>query len=179
MPKFLPTVKFDIVTPDSASLLTTRFLVPGKSKWDWSKYIYKFHPELKDLIKGLKTEKTIYRKCYTYLSNFIDLNKKDLVIARKTYQADWDKINDKFLKVLSQHFQTEWPTSKKMIKASVSIIPICPRYLDNWSFNVFYRGKSARKTACHEIIHFLYFKKWLEVFPETERREMDTPFLVW
>jgi len=31
----------------------------------------------------------------------------------------------------------------------------------------------------HEILHFLYFKKWKEVFPKAERRTFDSPHLVW
>jgi hypothetical protein len=33
--------------------------------------------------------------------------------------------------------------------------------------------------SMHEILHFVYFKKWMEVFPETRRRELDHPHLVW
>jgi len=31
----------------------------------------------------------------------------------------------------------------------------------------------------HEILHFYYFKKWVQLFPKTKREELERPHLVW
>ena len=35
------------------------------------------------------------------------------------------------------------------------------------------------EVSAHEILHFLWFKKWKEVFPETGLKEYESPHLVW
>lgn len=31
----------------------------------------------------------------------------------------------------------------------------------------------------HEICHFLYFKKWLEIFPRISKKTFEHPYLEW
>src|SRR3989338_7364152 len=54
-------------------------------------------------------------------------------------------------------------------------------FLDTWSFTVFFRSsqKDVIETVLHECSHFLFFKKWHEVYPKTPRRHFDAPYLVW
>lgn len=37
----------------------------------------------------------------------------------------------------------------------------------------------ARVIIAHEILHFLWFKKWKEVFPESTNTDYESPHLVW
>jgi hypothetical protein len=109
---------------------------------------------------------------------------KDKVIilkAKDAIQDDWGVIGDEFLEILSKHFETEWPRDKRMITGYISIMPIFPRFLDKFSFCVSYKRNTAqaRETIAHEIIHFLWFKKWEEVFPEIARNQYESPHLTW
>ena len=36
-----------------------------------------------------------------------------------------------------------------------------------------------KEVVAHEILHFLWFKKWKEVFPQIDRKEYEGPHLVW
>ena len=63
----------------------------------------------------------------------------------------------------------------------MSLNPICPRMLKLWKFTYYWRFKNADifEIIIHESCHFLYFKKWLEVFPKAKRRTFDSPYLTW
>lgn len=176
---FIPKVKFKSPTVNREAEMLVYFCRPRKTGWDWSDVIYRNHPELEKMLKGKKSNK-FYDSTYKYADDFIKKNKKELNIKVKKYQKEWDKINDRYLKILCKHFETTCPKDIKNMTAYVSIIPIFPRFLDEWGFNVsFQNPKSMTPISMHEILHFLYFKKWMEVFPKTKRKELDSPYLAW
>lgn len=177
---FLPKVQFLLPSADQDGHILWNFIHPRPAGWDWSERVFKVHPKLKIMVAGVKDNKKLLLICQKYAREVIKKNQKNLQKMKVDFQKDWDKVGNKYLKILSQHFETDWPADKKIMNAFISICPICPRDLDHWSFRVNCNDpKSMRRTAFHEIIHFLYFKKWREVFPKTKRRELDSPYLVW
>lgn len=177
--RHLPQVRFKLATPSKEAEVLTAFCKPGEAMWDWSKYIYKVHPELKRILKD-KKPREYYALIYKYAAKFLKEHKKELEAQAARYQKEWNKINGPYLQVLTDHFETEYPKSRKFITAYVSIVPIYPRFLDEWAFNVsFKNSESMAPISMHEILHFLYFKKWMEVFPKTKKKELDAPYLVW
>lgn len=61
------------------------------------------------------------------------------------------------------------------------MIPVFPRYLDNFSFSVSTGVEDWKliEVCAHETLHFLWFEKWKQLYPEIPRREYDTPYLSW
>ncbi|HNW55973.1 MAG TPA: hypothetical protein PKN62_02780 [bacterium] len=178
----LPKVKFVCPEVEREAKILFNFCHQRPTGWDWSERIYKHHPELKQMLAqiNLDDKDAFQETCLEYAKKYIKENEESILAAQVTFQKEWDEVGDKYLQILSEHFETNYPSDIEVIKAYVSISPICPRYLDNWSFAVNYnRPEYLKKVATHEILHFLYFKKWLEVFPETTRKEMDSPYLVW
>lgn len=172
-------VKFKLPTIKKEAEMLTSFLKPRKTGWDRSQCVYKNHPELKEILKDKKMD-DFYKDVYAYCVDFIKKNKKNLGKLVKAYQKEWDQINDEYLKTLSSHFETEYPKNKRAISAYVSIVPIFPRFLDEWGYNVSFRKPDFMiPISMHEILHFFHFKKWMEVFPKTKRKELDSPYLVW
>jgi len=179
MKQYIPKVKFNLPTVKEEVQWLTYFITPNTSGLDWSNIVYKTHPKLKQKLTGIKNKKKIYNVCFDYAKDFIKNNKKELEKKQKEYQKAWNKINDKYLTILSNHLETEWPKNK-IIKAYISINPICPRFLDSWSFHVRYDKKEHLIPTCfHEILHFIYFKKWQEVFPKTNIKNFEAPHLIW
>lgn len=175
----LPRVIFKIPSAKREAEILTMFCTPRKDVWDWSDVVYKSHPELKAILRN-KKPKEFYGYALKYARAQVRDRKSELERLARRYQRAWDPINDPYLKVLSDHFETGYPRDRKVITAYVSIVPIYPRYVDEWAFNVSSRNaQSVIPTSMHEILHFLYFKKWMEVFPKTKRRELDAPYLVW
>lgn len=152
-----------------------------QNKWGWGKYIIKKHPKIKKVF-SFKTEAEQVK----FLRNYIIQFKKDsqkLIEKNKTeYQKVWNKIEKEFLIILSEIIQINWPQNRKTIKAMVSINPICPRFLKDWSFSIFYNYKKishAIEVIMHESCHFLYFEKWKKLYPKMDSKKFESPYLEW
>ena len=75
----------------------------------------------------------------------------------------------------------KWPNELDVIDAKVGLIPVFPRYLDTFSFSVSTGLNDFQLTeiCAHETLHFLWFEKWKKIYPETPRREYDSPYITW
>lgn len=111
-----------------------------------------------------------------YRSRYADA----LRLAQSQDAKCWGRIARRGLAALADIIGTSWPAGRR-ITAYISLNPICPRFLDSMSFTIFFRSspKDAMETVLHECSHFLFFKKWHELFPKTPRRHFDSPHLVW
>ncbi len=139
----------------------------------WGEYILRKHPKL----GKAKNE----REVGEYLSAFRLKNKKAIRGSVKIFEKRWKEIEEEFFALLPRVLGTEWPKNKT-ITVYVSANPISPRFLDDWSFSMHYKNSSSagvREFFAHEILHFLYFKKWKEVFPEAKRKTFDYPHIEW
>jgi hypothetical protein len=90
---------------------------------------------------------------------------------------NWQKAEKETLEKLAEIIQTDY--LKKDIIAYISINPMCPRFLDKWSFSVPPNHKNPNKTITHEISHFLFFKKLKEDFPKIKRNKYESPHKEW
>lgn len=174
-----PKVIFKLPSVRKEAEMFQMFCCYAPKEFDWSHIIYEAHPEIKKILESRKDKKEAYKDLYTYSKDFISKNKHKLEALRFQYQKEWDTINDLYLKILSEDFETKYPHTRKIITAYVSIVPIYPRFLNTWSFNVGLKSQNMKKIATHEILHFMYFKKWKEVFPKTKTAELEAPYLVW
>lgn len=93
----------------------------------------------------------------------------------------WDEVNDKYFKLLTEFFEVEFPEKFKTIDASIGILPVCPRYLDSFSFSISIGvpDNVIVNLCAHETLHFAWFEKWKEIYPDTPREEFDSPYLCW
>lgn len=179
--KMLPKVKFEFVNLKKESKELYHFCKVNEAGWDWSKYIFQFHPLLKNKLKPARTEKEKFEITKNYTKSFWKKEYEQLKSQRNLYQKEWNKINDKYMKALSEVMETKWTKSRKIIHAQISINTIASVFPEDWSFLIFYLSLLSfiRQTVAHETIHFLYFKKWKEVFPETNKKAFDPPCLEW
>lgn len=97
------------------------------------------------------------------------------------YNNLWQKYNDIYFEVLSDYLSISWPNNLEIIEGKVGLIPVFPRYLDNFSFSVATGIDDLKliETCAHETLHFLWFEKWKSIYPETSRREYDAPYIAW
>ncbi|MCK4520736.1 hypothetical protein KAT95_02600 [Candidatus Parcubacteria bacterium] len=152
-----------------------------KNKWGWGKYITKKHPKI-EKVYSINEEKNQVEFLKKYIVNYKKSNKTIIIANKKKYQKAWDKIEKDYFELLQQIMSTEWPKNKEKIKAMISINPICPRFLNDWSFSIFYKYKKvedAIEVIMHECCHFLYFKKWKEVFPNAKSKTFECPYIEW
>lgn len=177
----LPKVKFELVVLKYETDNLFDFCVPSKNFWDWSGYVYRVHPKLKEELKKAKTRKEKEKIVRNYVKRFWRSELEQLKTQKKLFQKEWNKINNSFMKTLSEVLETDYPKDRKTIFGMISINPICPRFLKYWTFQIFYMQRllKMRETVAHETLHFLYFKKWKEVFPEADEKTFDYPYLEW
>ena len=142
---------------------------------DTYKYVTGLFPELKEIKKDLDINKQIEDIVNKrYYDNFDLLNQKIT-----EYTNIWNKYNDIYLKSLSEYFDISNLKVSKII-ANVGIIPIFPRYLDTYSFSIgIVDEEKLIETVSHEILHFFWFEKWKEMFPNYKKEEFETPNLIW
>jgi hypothetical protein len=137
-------------------------------KTSWAKYLYQMYPDLKETTDLKETLEKIY------LEQEEKINKKIEIIKK-----EWNKKGNKFMKIVSEIIGTEW--LDKEIGCFVSISEMGPRFLDDNDFFVFYNydlDKTMRH-VCHEIIHFIYFKKFKELFPNVDKCKYESPYPEW
>jgi len=164
-----PKVKFELLTiEDEAKKFVNFCRNKSSGGWDWSHYVFKQHPKLKKMVEGVDEESEFYNQCREYAEAYLKENPKAIEEAKDKFEKSWGENEEEIYSTLSKDFETDFPEGVSKIKARISINPINPRYLDKWSYDVFYRasGDRMKEISIHEIIHFLYFKKWLEVFPQ-------------
>jgi hypothetical protein len=175
----LPKVKFTDISLSKEVDWVHGFLF--QNKWGWGKYIIKKHPKIKRVF-SFKTELEQIKFLKDYLVKFRKENQKLIEKNKIKYQIEWEKIEKDFFIILSEITQTTWPKNKKVIKAMISVNSICPRFLKDWSFSIFYNYKKishAMEVIMHECCHFLYFEKWKQLYPKINDKKFESPYLEW
>lgn len=177
----LPKVKFElaVLKYETANLFDD--CVPLKTGWDWSGYVYQEHPRLKEELDKAKTRKEKTKIVRSYTKRFWRSEIEQLKMQKTLFQKEWNKINDNFMKALSEVLETNWPKDIKTISGMISINPDGLRFLKCWTFQIFYMQRlyMMRGTVAEEVLHLLYFKKWKEVFPEADEKTFEQPYLEW
>jgi hypothetical protein len=176
--KYIPEVRFELAPIELEAEYLHFF---SRTERRFSAVMNKIYPELEGIIEETKNKDEAILKCQEFAEKVVENNKEDIFKAKDMIQNDWSTVSDEFLETLAEHFQTEWPRDKSTITGYISILPVFPRFLDKYSFCVGYRVKTAlaREIIAHEIFHFLWFKKWKEVFPEIPEDQYESPHLTW
>ncbi len=162
-------ISFDISSFEEELWLFKIFLKKKKH----SDTIIKLYP----VLYNLKT----YEEFKTKLNRLYLENIELLKEVKEETENRWRKIENKIIARLQEILELrELP---KPITGKVSLLPIAPRFLKQRLFYFCAKSKCKIETIVHELLHFMYFMKWIECFPEyrdeKKQREFDSPFLVW
>lgn len=150
------------------------------NKWGWEKRILHVHPKLTTVYNyGNVADRKKYLREYTH--QYLAENELRMRESVKAHRKRWQKLEAAYFSTLAEIMNIAWPKGHPKITALVSINPICPRFLDDWSFSFNYQAKAKKglETIMHETCHFLYFEKWKEVFPKSNRKTFENPHLEW
>lgn len=175
----IPKVKFTDISLSKEVDWIHGFLF--QNEWGWGKYITRKHPKIKKTF-SFKTEVEQIKFLRDYIVNFKKDNQSLIKKNKIKYQTEWQKIEKEVFITLSEIIQINWPKNKKIIKAMASINPICPRFLNDWSFSIFYNYKKmshVMEVIMHESCHFLYFEKWKKLYPKVSNKKFESPHIEW
>lgn len=163
----MPTVVFTEMPVEFETKVIRRFL-----RGDWKKYVLNIYPEMKNLNSKSLGE---------IILGIHNRKAREIAESRERFQKAWGEIEKDCFNLMQEIVGTEWPTNRPIITGMISINPICPRFLDKWSFSISYGFETRRAliVIAHEALHFLYFKKWAELHPESHRKNWESPHLEW
>ena len=174
--KKLPKSRFELIDINRETELFYFFMKRGR----FSSVFDKAYPELRAIQKECKGKGECMKKFKEFLENLSTETRGKMSVAKEQIESEWGKIGSEFLRALSEHFETEWPKDKPEIVGYITNMPVFPRFLDKYQFCVSYKNTAdSIETTAHEILHFLWFKKWKEVFPEMDKKEYESPRLAW
>ena len=175
---FIPRTQFGKANPELETNLLYYFSESPKSRW--RPIIEQIFPSLLNEIKETDSKEKSLEICSRYVQKGTLEHEKEIEEAILFYNQEWLQLGPVYFRELADHFETAWPEDHPIIEGSVSILPVYPRFLDKFSFFVGFKNfDKGREIIAHEILHFLWFKKWAEVFPEHKRSEYESPHLIW
>jgi len=172
----LPKTKFEQIDIAKEIELVNMFMTSSR----WAIAFDKVYPELRKIQKENENEGDRLKKYREFMESIHTRDHEQMLSAQEQLQVEWEKIEQPYLQALSKHLETNWPIEKEEIVGYISALPAYPRFLRGYSFCVGYKNVANMiETAAHEILHFLWFKKWKEVFPDIDEKEFESPNLVW
>jgi len=144
----------------------------------WTDGLYAFYPQLdrermRSLPAGARGEEAeqVFRAVY-------DQRTMEEKAAR--YQTHWDAHRRQINDALSDAFECDSGALFEDITCRVTLNPVCPRYLSEHAFDVFYLNseRGALGVSLHELIHFMWFHVWHQLFGDGYEA-YERPSLPW
>lgn len=177
----MPTINFKKMTKaENIEIIKWAFFEENETL-NIYKYTINLFPELANIDKQKVSKEYIFSIIEEVVSKKYDKIAPIIDQEVRRYSNIWHNYNDKYFAMLINYFNIKWPNNKNIINASVGIIPVYPRYLDDFGFSLSVGIDDAKivELSTHETLHFAWFIKWKQLYPETERREYDSPFIPW
>lgn len=177
---FLPKIRFREMTLEENIEVIKWAYFEDNGALSVHDFTVKYFPELANLDPNLARDK-VYRVIEEVVTSDYNKYKERITKETEKYNSLWKKYNDKYFETLSLYLGVNWPNNVNEIVATVGLIPVFPRYLDRFSFSISTGVDELQlsEVCAHETLHFLWFEKWKKIYPETKRREYDSPYLVW
>ena len=147
---------------------------------DWRDWLYSFFPSL-DKEKSLSLS---WKERKKYVQSELEKIYHSVLPILQQKATQWNTFFQKRLPELTILFSNVFNLDASCVfndmSAYVNLNPICPRYLDEHSFYLFYNysDEFVFTVSLHELIHFFWFYKWQEYFHDNPA-EYDEPHLKW
>lgn len=169
------------VDPGAAYMIESILAFQGDEQSDfWAKPLYHFYPQLdRTYAAGLPTGERMAYIRQTMRGIYDEM--QDTIAGKITlYSRHWAKCQRQITAALSDAFQINCADILNDLRCDVSLNPISPRFLQEHRFEVFYLNseRGAIGSSIHEIIHFVWFHVWHQVFQDGYD-EYETPSLQW
>jgi len=149
-----------------------RFLNPDEEDWDWSGYI-------KGIYSKLNKEDT-KKQIRFFLTKFKKDKELELKKKKEAYKKEFEKIYEKIILKFKEILELKDIKIGK-INILISLCPINPYDLKKKEFSVYwgFQIRDIIAISIHEILHFIYYEKWKEIFPNTTIKDFEPPSLIW
>lgn len=162
------------------SLVSISLFLTGDETPFWSEPILHFYPQIdKHTLMSLKCSdkrkylNDVFSNIYKNLNE--EINRK-VICYNAHFQNHKSRIED----ALSDAFDLDASPIFNDLTCNVTLNPICPRFLKERYFDVFYLSseKGALGLSLHEVIHYFWFHVWNAHFGDSYD-EYENPSLKW
>lgn len=165
---------------ENIEIVKWTFYDKGNGILSLHEFTLKCFPELRKLSFNMSKE-DIDKTIEEVVSKNYNLSIENIRNEVDRYNKIWENYNDIYFETLTNYFEVDFPDYITKIVAGVGLIPVFPRDIDSFSFDI---GTNLSKekviqVCAHETLHFIWFEKWKQLHPKTPREEFNTPYLVW
>jgi len=152
--KNYPKLKFKI-NKELDKKMCFNFLGAKAGGIDFGAAIIKDHPSLEKLNElNIEEKISLINK---YVDNYYFKYRQVLNRFLKKFKTEWQSVEDQFYLETNKIFK-DYPWPKGLYICYLSIFDCGPRFLENKTFQVFYRHSYGLKfLAFHEMLHFIFY----------------------
>ncbi|MDO5557821.1 MAG: hypothetical protein Q4G05_06275 [Clostridia bacterium] len=179
--RIIPKFNFDIVTYSKEISVIEDLMYNSKnSKKETNEILYEKYPELNNLkfnMNDILNEKQVHIQLESNLKKDFFNNMLSIMKVLKRYEAEWEKIRQEVLIQLSIDMDIEW--EQDIISVIVGSVPMCPRWLDTYTFYVPTYLENFNEIALHECCHFIFVHKCKNIFNGINESYFEYPRIHW
>lgn len=140
-----------------------------------------YYPELSKVDRNKLSNEEIDKIVSDVVVDYYDKNKELIDESIKKYKNIWEEYNDEYFDILCKYLNVDVNKVSEEFICEVGFIPVSPRYLNLniFSTTVGIDNKNIIEIIAHEILHFIWYMKWMELYPLCQKEEYECPNLVW
>ena len=176
----MPRVRFKVMSLEENIENIKWMFFDANGEFSIRDAVVQYFPDLKESV-NLTSKQEVYINIENLIKECYEYSLEKIEYDVKRYNDIWNKYNNRYFSELTKYLNIDWPSDKQLIVAKVGLIPVFPRYLDWFSFDLSYSLNEEKivEVTAHETLHFLWFEKWKELYPNCHRKEYDSPYLPW
>ena len=180
----IPKLQFKIADLDNR-LKIANTILNESPKENYKKRILSEYPTLKQRLKNINSEQEktkITNKFFRHIQKEI---KGKTIKSMNTFQKTWNSISENAMNAISEVINIPWPKHLQNFTTNISFLPIPSKQStindQHLTKDIYYKSnvQEMKDTIIHELIHFLYFEKWKQIFPKTPQEHFEHPHLEW
>jgi hypothetical protein len=148
------------------------FQSESQSDW-WREALFATYPQLD---KTKATPEYLRQN----LKVVYDAQEGEWIDKLRKYAERWRFYKGQIEAAFSEAFEIDCANRFDNMVGNISLNPICPRYLDTRTFDIYYENseRGALGIALHEMVHFVWFDVWQNRFHDG-MAEYESPHLKW
>lgn len=146
----------------------------------WSDALYYFYPQLDAERMGSLSHSEKARYISEVLRGVYSELAPSLKEKAEAYNAHWADRKKQVNAALTDAFKVDVPSLFNDLKGYITLNPVCPRFLTERYFDVFYLNspRGALGISIHEMIHFVWFHVWHSIRHD-DYSEYERPYMKW
>lgn len=114
---------------------------------------FDYYPEMKSTLRHSPEGKEIIK---AMVQELYEQYGDELVAAQSRISSAWNSVSSKALELIDDLFMHHpFPSTESI--AYISLFDNNPRFIEDSSFQVYYKRENSNNTIAHELLHFIFF----------------------